>query len=144
MIVTSVRYSDKVEVLNKILEKAKITPDLKKAILEIKDALTNDDLYLAYEVSAVKSYIAGMSANPKNHFREDVDYNRTVLGGEDVYCLLDDMHHTFAFANHKLPSGMMVISLDGWKSKGLPKRESPTLKLITEEHTRIVKEASNS
>jgi len=144
MTITSVRYSDKVEILDKILEKAKITVALKRAILELKDALTNDDLDLAYEVSAVKSYIAGMDADSKNHFREDVDYNRTALGGEDVYCLLDDMHHTFAFANHKLPSGMMVISLDGWKSKSLPKRESPTLKLITEEHTRIVKEAGNS
>ena len=110
---------------------------LTKAIIEVKDALAKNDIELAYEVSAVKSYIAGERAGSENHFTEETEYNRSVLGGEDIYCLIDSMHHDLAFSIGKMPSGMMIISADGWRDKGQPKRTSPTLNLMMEEHQEI-------
>jgi len=136
--------SDKITILNKILDKGKMNDTLRNAIIEVKEALANNDLELAYEVSAVKSYIAssGKDLPSYYHFIEDWKSNEEALGSS-IYSLLDSMHHDLAFALNKMPSGMMVVSFNGWRSKGPPTRESPTLTLITLEHEEIRKRAEN-
>jgi hypothetical protein len=134
--------NEMISTLDQILEKGKMSDDLRKAIIELKEALLQSDLDLAYEVSAVKSYVAGMRAGPENHFTEDTEHNRIALG-RDIYCLLDTLHHDLAFSINKMPSGMMIVSADGWRQKGQPERTSPTLALIVQEHEAIVDRAQN-
>ena len=128
------------EILNKILAKAKISPDLRDAVIELKNAIKSGNKNMAYELSAVKSFIGGDLRKPSTyHFREDSDYNEKVLGSS-VYSLLDSVHFHIAMETQKLPAGMMVFSAGGIRQKGMPKGKSKTLELIRKEHERAVRE----
>lgn len=133
--------------VDKILSKAKMTPALKAAMLELRDAIRRGDDDAAYELSSVKSFITGsLETSGRNHFGEDNDYNRKILGGS-VYSLIDNLHFKLAMKADKIPSGMMVLSSRGVgrspviTQKGISRKKSPTLTLIRKEDAAIRKEA---
>jgi hypothetical protein len=134
-----------IKTLDKILSKAEMSPDLRNAIIELKEALRKKDIIRAYEVSAVKSYICtrmGIEKRKQCHFTENGEYNSKVLGmGErDVYGILDNIHFDLAMKAGKIPAGMMVFSAGGIQQKGMPMGKSKTLELIRKEHERIHRE----
>lgn len=128
------------ETLNKILAKAKMSPDLRNAVMELKNAIKSGNKIMAYELSAVKSFIGGDLKKPSTyHFREDMDYNEKALGSS-VYSLLDSVHFHIAMETQKIPAGMMVFSASGIRQKGMPTGKSKTLELIKKEHERAIRE----
>jgi hypothetical protein len=128
------------ETLNKILAKAKMSPDLRNAVIELRNAIKSGNKIMAYELSAVKSFIGGDLKTPSTYrFREDMDYNEKALGSS-VYSLLDSVHFHIAMKTQKIPAGMMVFSADGIQQKGMPTGKSKTLELIRKEHERAVRE----
>lgn len=134
-----------IKTLDNILSKAKMSPDLRNAIIELKEALRKKDIIRAYEVSAVKSYIytrMGIEKRKQCHFTENGEYNSKVLGmdGRDVYGILDNIHFDLAMKAGKIPAGMMIFSAGGIKQKGFPVGRSKTLELIRKEHERIHRE----
>jgi hypothetical protein len=143
----STTYVEDLKNLDILLAEAQMSPELKNAVLELKDALKRKDYNMAYELSAVKSYVTGkIDPNDKrNKFQEGDDYN-TKKFGRSMYSYLDNLHHKIAFKLMKkdpsiVPAGAMVFSAGGIRQKGLPpKSTSPTLKRIEYEHNQIVKE----
>jgi hypothetical protein len=131
--------------LTKIATKGVISPRLFEAITEITVALKARNWELAYQLTAVKSYICGV-VNPKdkkNAFQEDHDANEKMFKAS-VYMILDFMHHDIAFAMDELPSGAMVMSGNGrvqeMKSKGI----HPIVRRMKYEHRVIQKEAEKA
>jgi len=126
-----------VKVLDKILKKAEISPDLRIAVAELKNALKEKDIVRAYEVSAVKSYICTSMGERRcsgSHFTENGDYNRKVLGMDgSVYSILDNIHFDLAMKAGKIPAGMMIFSAEGIQQKGSPIGKSKTLELMKKE-----------
>jgi hypothetical protein len=101
-----------------ILKKAVISPMLKTAIENTIEAIKSKDLNLAYQITAVKSFITG-EINPKDKshaFQENCEKNEKILGNS-VYSILDGIHHDLAFRNGSIPSGMMMfgVAKDGKK-----------------------------
>jgi hypothetical protein len=129
-----------IKTLDKILKKAEISPDLRNAVMELKEAIRKKDIVRAYEVSAVKSYICGSMKMRDCHFRENDEYNMKVLGTY-VYSTLDSIHFDLAMKAGKIPAGMMVFSAEGIRQKGSPIGKSKTLELIRKEQARTVKES---
>jgi hypothetical protein len=129
-----------IEILNKILSKAKMSPDLHNAVMELKEAIRKKDIVRAYEISAVKSYICGSMKMRDCHFRENDEYNMKILGTY-VYSILDNIHFDLAMKAGKIPAGMMIFSAEGIQQKGSPIGKSRTLELIRKEHARIVRES---
>jgi len=134
--------------LKKILAKAHISPMLLTAVSETIRALEADDLALAYQLTVVKSFIMGrLEPNDKNHaFQEDQEFNETLFKGQNVYCLLDAIHHDIAWKLSQLPSGMMILSrgpkgavVEEMKSAGT----HPIVKRIILERNRIHKHLAN-
>ncbi len=122
-----------VKQLNKILENAIISEPLKNAVKETIIALEGGDIELAYELTAVKSLVAGEGADPEvNHFRENRQQNKRTLG-RSVYALLDSIHHDLAFELTKIPSGMMILSADGMREKAESEKQHPVITRIQEE-----------
>ena len=110
------------------LTKGYMSPMLRRAINDTRNALDAGDLNLAYQLTACKSFIVGTlraRANTRKggvgshrqYFRESNRLNTKVLGN-DLYSLLDGMHHNLAWAIEALPSGMVVLSR-GPKGKGI-------------------------
>ena len=126
--------------LKTILKKAKINANLKKAIEETIKALNKNDLDLAYELSAVKSFVSG-DLKAKGYFREDDNYN-TVHLGKSVYFILDDIHHELAFkiGEFRIPSGMMILTSTGTYKKEKSKKKHPIITMMEKERARIYKE----
>lgn len=116
--------------LQKILNKARISPWLHQAVLETIKALKEKDLALACELTACKSLITG-SLEPRNRqygFQEDRDFNATLnKDGATVYTILDVIHYDIAWQLGEIPSGRMMVSSG---PNGLVARERPNTKLI--------------
>ena len=129
-----------IEELNEILQKARMSPALRRAIVDIKEAMINYDPELVADLSAVKSYII-FEIDPTNkvqHFQEDADYNKKVLG-TDIYAYLDGLHHKYAFMTGTMPSGMMLVTAKGIKQRGISKRKHPIIKLMEAEDKALEK-----
>lgn len=127
-----------IEQLNEILGKAVISEPLKHAVKETILALEGGDSELAYELTAVKSLVAGeLNHFPEvNHFREDTEQNEDILGSS-VYLLLDFIHHDLALGIGKIPSGMMVLSANGMREKAESEKQHPVITRIQEERAAI-------
>jgi len=143
----SKEYSKDLKSLDAILKHGQISEDLRTAILELKDALEKKDYDLAYEISAVKSFVTGGidEKDEKNHFQENSDYNEQNLG-RNIYSYLDALHHKVAFNLMEknpdiIPSGAMVVSREGIRQKGAIPQTSPTLKKMHSEQKEIEEEA---
>lgn len=124
--------------LTRLLDKGVIiTTYLKIAIKSTIKAIEENDLELAYQLTACKSLISGWNCDKKIcFFREDTEANRKKLG-VSVYSKLDDIHHDLACIVGLLPSGMAMFSSDGtvhgMKSVGT----HPIVKRIAFEKDRI-------
>jgi hypothetical protein len=130
--------------LARILKKGIMNPLLRVALTDSLDALKAGDLNLAYQLTACKSYISGV-LNPKDNrhaFQEDSEANVKTLG-EDIYSLVDNLHHDIAFAINAMPSGMMVMSNKGVESM---KSSGPhhVVVAMREEQARIIRESQNT
>lgn len=139
------KWEPSIRKMNEILEKGRMSPKLRAAINSIITALRNNDIELAYELSAVKSYISGV-IDPKDkehHFQEDYEYNRKVFG-EDIYVFLDGLHHDLAWEVDKLPSGTMIMTAERKIEKGRSKRKHPIVAMMEEEHRKIWKKAEGA
>jgi len=133
-------YSFTIKELDKILSKAKMSPDLRKAVEAIKEAMEEGDNELVADLSAVKSFIVSSIdlSDESNHFQEDEEYNRKVLG-ISLYEYLDFLHHKYASMTGTLPSGSTVYSASGKQERGPSKRKHPIIKLMEEEHNELIK-----
>jgi hypothetical protein len=129
-----------VKTLDKIITKASMTPDLKKAVGEIKTALNRNQIRKASELSTVKSFIMGTLDTGKSHFGEDRKYNIKILGGRDVYGLLDSINFDLSMESGAMPAGMMVITSQGVKSREPWYFKSPTMMKIKKEREEIERE----
>jgi len=134
--------------LKRILAKARISHMLYQAVEDTIFALKTNNLDLAYQLTVVKSFIMGrLEPNDKNHaFQEDQEFNETLFKGQNVYCLLDAIHHDIAWKLSQLPSGMMILSrgpkgavVEEMKSAGT----HPIVKRIILERNRIHKHLAN-
>lgn len=124
-------------ILKKSLNVAVMSEELRNAIEEILQALKKRDWNLSYELTAVKSYISGDINDITSRFREDEKYNEKVLGN-NLYTILDLLHHEIAFLINKIPSGSCIVTSKGYYTKKTPKNtSSPTLRLIKKEHEKL-------
>jgi hypothetical protein len=142
--------------LARIDREAVMSPDLKQAVEEALKAMKAKDYDLAEQTTAVKSFIVSSRANRPysemdalnggNHFWEDGAANEAKFG-DDLYGILDAMTHELSFYMMKrgidtVPAGAMEISARGIKERALPgTNSSPTLRLMRQEHDRIVEES---
>jgi len=125
--------------LDKILSKAKMSPDLRKAVEAIRKAMENGNNELVADLTAVKSFIV-FKIDPDNknhHFQEDYEYNKKVLGFS-LYEYLDSLNHKYAILTDTLPSGTMAFESGGIvEQKGPSKRKHPIIKLMEQERNEI-------
>ena len=128
--------------LQKIMDKAHISPWLHQAVMSTIKALKKKDLTLAYQITACKSLIIDcLEPNDKDHaFQEDQNYNQTQFKGQNIYSLLDGIHHDIAWQLNAMPSGMMAVGV--FKGKVIrikemkPTGTHPVVKRIKFEHKR--------
>lgn len=104
-----------INTLQRCLTKGTMSPRLREAVASAKQALEAKDLELAYQLTAVKSFITGDSIKPKElkrySFQEDQKANERALGNS-IYHILDGIHFRLAMNLEKLlPSGMTVAGL---------------------------------
>ena len=126
--------------LNEILQKARMSPKLRRAIEDIKDAKERGDRESVTDLSAVKSLIVGV-LDPKDkhhHFQEDDKFNEEVLG-TTLYDYLDGLNYEYASATGTLPSGMMAFTDKGVRQRGGSTRKYPIIKLMEAERNAIYK-----
>ena len=130
--------------LNKILKKAVISPMLRKAVEAIIKAITDNNFALAYKLSACKSYITGeIDPDDKvNAFQED-DRKNEKLFKNNVYVILDSIHHDIAFDLDVVPSGMMIVGGGTVQVMEIKSGLHPVLKRIKFEHDAICKRFPN-
>lgn len=131
--------------LTAIATKGIISPMLFEATIETLVAIKAQNWTLAYQLTAVKSYIVG-EINPKdkkNAFQEDQVANDKSLKNS-VYLILDRMHHDLAFALEELPSGMMTLSSNGQVHSMKSIGSHPIIMRIKKEHTAIHKKFTKS
>ena len=138
---TKIKGKYNIEELNEILQKARMNPALRRAIVAIREAMINHDPELVADLSAVKSFIIFRidPANKTDHFQEDADYNKKVLG-TDLYTYLDGLHHKYAFMTGTIPSGIMSFTATGIKQRDPSKREHPIIKLMKKEERDLWKQ----
>lgn len=121
--------------LNEILEKGKISNQLKEAVVSIIEAIEQDNFVLATDLSSVKSLVSG-SINTKQDeypYRESHEYNEKHLGNS-VYSILDGIHFAYSMRSDKMPSGMMLISSGGITHGGkITELEHPIVQKINAE-----------
>jgi len=137
---TRIKGDYTIQELNEILQKARMSPALRRAIIAIKEAMINHDPELVADLSAVKSFII-FGIDPTNkiqHFQEDAEYNKKVLG-TDIYTYLDGLHYKYAFMTDTIPSGMMLVTANGIKERGRSKRKHPIIKLMEDEDKALKK-----
>lgn len=121
--------------LDEILTKAKISPMLRKAVEEIKEAEKKGDDGLVADLSTVKLHIfLELDPEDKDHaFQEDGKYNVKKIG-YTVYDFLDEVNMTYSLRSRKIPASIILFSSNGIKTSELPKPKSPVLKRILFEH----------
>lgn len=104
--------------LDKVLDTAKMSPDLRTAVFQTKQALLSNNVCLAEEITSVKSLVGNKleSKSDKRHFQEDSKYNYRVLDNT-VYSILDDMHFDLAMKLKKMPRGMTKFTAQGRESR---------------------------
>lgn len=124
--------------LDEILKKAKMSPKLREAVEDIKEAIESKDYELVADLSVVKSFIVSPIdiSDKSNHFREDEEYNRKVLG-ISLYEYLDSLHYKYASMTGTLPSGFTVYTSSGKQERGPSKRKHPIIKLMEKERKEI-------
>lgn len=137
-----------IKTLDRCLKKGKMSPMLRDAIASTKQAVEAGDIGLAYQLSAVKSFISGSDMRPETYirhaFQEDHEANEKVLKGS-LYHIMDGIHFRLALQAGKLPSGMMLVSMGAGGGKVTtmkPKGVHPVIKQIKKEHRAIVREAN--
>ncbi len=124
--------------LNLILKKGKISEPLNEAVVSIIEAIKQNNVLLATDLSSVKSLVSG-SMNPKHDhypYKEDNDYNEKHIGNS-VYSILDGIHFAYSVKSDKLPSGMTIFSSGGITHGGkITELEHPVVKKINAEFKR--------
>jgi len=132
-------YHFTIKELDKILSKARMSPDLRKAVEAIKEAMETGDNELVADLTGVKSFIV-FEINPNNknhHFQEDYEYNKKVLGFS-LYEYLDSLNYKYAILTDTLPSGTMAFESSGIvEQRDSSKRKHPIIKLMEEERKAI-------
>jgi len=122
--------------LNHISKNARMSEPLRKTVRATNTALKENNLPLATELTSVKSLIVG-TMDSKQPFREDDDFNRKKLGGDDIYVILDKMHHDLARKTNTIPSGMSIFSSEGIKHRTPQLKNDPVVAEIHKEFKRI-------
>jgi len=124
--------------LNSISKNAIMSEPLRKTVDATTTALKKNNLPLATELTSVKSLIAGkMSLSPTQYpFREADDFNRKKLG-DNVYGILDEMHHDLARKTDTIPSGMSIFSSEGITSRTPQLHDHTEVAEIQKEFRRI-------
>lgn len=134
--------------LHRMISSGVMNADLRSALFATLDALNKGDLELAYELSAVKSYIVS-EIDPKdteNHFQEESKANEKIFG-RDIYSIMDSLHHDIAMRIDKIPSGATIFTSTGVggmpliSGKGPARRKHPVIEKMEQEHERIEREA---
>lgn len=126
--------------LKDILERGVMSPMLKEAVSSAIKALENNDLELAYQITACKSLIVG-DIDPKitrNAFQEDGEANEKTFGS-CLYSILDGIHFELAVLSEELPSGITLLSKTG-RVEMVHEGEHPVIKRILQEHENIKRE----
>lgn len=132
------------------LAKGRMSSMLRRALEDTKTAIKAGDLNLAYQLTACKSFIVGtLRTAPSsrryregrhNYFRESSRLNTKALGN-DLYQLLDGLHHDLAFALQEIPSGMMIYSSTGLNSGVVQQMQRkgthPVIEAMNQEHAEI-------
>jgi hypothetical protein len=114
--------SEMIGSLDELLEKAKMSPALVKAVKSTKKALSEDRTCLAEELTSVKSlvsggYVEGEIDDSGYPFSEDSKYNESVLNGKNAYRILDGMHFDLSMKIGRMPSGRVVITGGGIRTR---------------------------
>jgi len=138
---TKIKGKYNIEELNEILQKARMNPALRRAIVAIREAMINHDPELVADLSAVKSFIIN-KIEPENkiqHFQEDAEYNEKVLG-TNLYDYFDSLHHKYALKTGTMPAGMFLVTATGIKQRDPSKREHPIIKLMKKEERDLWKQ----
>ena len=121
--------------LNRISKNAIMSEPLRKTVHATNTALMENNLPLATELTSVKSLIVG-TMDSKKPFREDDDFNRKKLG-DDVYVILDQMHHDLARKTNTIPSGLSILSSEGETHRTPQLNKNPVVAEIHNEFRRI-------
>lgn len=141
--------------LNKVLKKAVISDNLRKAVEGIIAAVAADDLKTACGLSACKGLIVDSMEQPPERdyytFREDGDFNEKAMK-TSVYSILHDINFDLSIVTDTMPSGMMLLSVNKITgrpsiSESKPEGKHPLIKQIKFEkeecHRRFEKEKEN-
>jgi len=131
--------------LTKVLKSGTMSPMLTRAVLETVKAIKEEDIDLAYQITACKSHICGkLNHWPRKYaFREDFAANEKALGNS-IYCIMDGIHFQLAMRVDKMPSGMVVF---GDTPRGIVGEEMkssgthPIVKRVIFEKARCAREA---
>jgi len=128
---TRIKGDYTIEELNEILQKARMSPALRRAIVDIREAMINNDPQLVSDLSTVKSFIINVidPTNKIQHFQEDAEYNKKALG-TDLYFYLDGLHYKYASMTGIKPLGMMVFTTKG---RNISRRKHSIIKLMEAE-----------
>ena len=122
--------------LHRISKNARMSEPLRKTVRATDTALKENNLPLATELTSVKSLIVG-NMDSKDPFREDDDFNRKKLRGDDIYAILDEMHHDLARKTDTIPSGMSIFSSEGITQRTPQLFKNPEVAEIQKEFRRI-------
>ena len=125
--------------LDEILSKAKMSPDLRKAVEAIKEAIEKRDKDLVADLTAVKSVIISeIDPDDKtHHFQEDEEYNKEVLGFS-LYEYFDSLNFEYTYKKRKMiPAGMIIFENGKIKQRSPSKINHPIIKLMEEERKAI-------
>jgi hypothetical protein len=144
--------------LGRLRREAVVSPDLRAAIVEAERAMKAGNYALAEDLTAVKSYVTGSypphgggtvtpfteadSLARGDHFWEDGIANEEKFG-ETVYGILDSMTHELSIHSGNIPAGAVILTSPEvgkitMHERGQPVGESPTLRLMREEHQAIL------
>jgi len=120
--------------LNKILKKATMNQNLRDAITATVEALKQNNIKLAYQLTACKSFICGEinSKDTEHAFQEDATANKKALG-DDLYCILDGIHFNLAMQADQMPSGMMAMCAGGKVEEMKHRGTHPIVQLMINE-----------
>jgi len=136
------------DILIYVLKTGKMSGMLYAAIQGIIEALSNDDLNLAFNLSACKSYIVSeINESDTTHaFQEDSEFNEKKFGNS-LYGSLDDLNHQLAAKLNAIPAGAYIVT---GSNKGLTFKSGmkeisgshPVIQRIREEHQAILEEVN--
>jgi hypothetical protein len=121
--------------LKRLIERGKISDQLRQVVEASIIAIEKDDIPLASELTSVKSLVGNNMDNTNYPFSEASEYNERQLG-RSAYSLLDAVHHQLAFSIDEMPSGVVVISAGGYLTRGRSSIQHPLVALINQEFER--------